>query len=91
MGIVGWVLAGLAGLAMFVFSVQILILAFKTSVGWGLASLFIPFAVLVFVIKHWEEAKTPFLRWLACLPVYLIGFALITYSAMSQGMVAPTP
>jgi hypothetical protein len=91
MGVVGWVLAGLAGLAMFWFSVQILILAFKTSVGWGLASLFIPFAVLVFVIKHWDQAKTPFLRSLACLPVYLIGMALIMYSAVSSGMAAPTP
>jgi uncharacterized membrane protein len=91
MGIVGTVLAVLSGLAMFVFAVQILIMAFKTSVGWGLASLFIPFAVLVFVIKHWEEAKTPALRWLACLPVQIIAVALITYGAMSQGMVAPTP
>jgi len=90
MGMVGMALALLAGLAMFVFSVQILIMAFKTSIGWGLASLFIPFAVLVFVIKHWDEAKTPFLRSLACLPVYLIGMGLFMYGQMGS-MTPPTP
>jgi hypothetical protein len=90
MGVVGWALMGLAGLAMFVFSVQILIVAFKTSVGWGLASLFIPFAVVVFVIKHWEQTKTPFLRSLAGVPVYLIGVALVAYGAMSS-MPTTTP
>src|SRR5687767_263772 len=67
MGILGWVLVVLSGLAMFVFGIQILIMAFKTSVGWGLACLFLPFAALVFVIKFWDQAKTPFLRSLACL------------------------
>ena len=90
MGILGWVLVVLSGLAMFVFGIQILIMAFKTSVGWGLACLFLPFAALVFVIKFWDQAKTPFLRSLACLPVYLIGFALIAYGAMGS-MPPPTP
>jgi hypothetical protein len=88
MGVLGWALIGLAGLAMLVFSVQILIMAFKTSMGWGLASLLVPFAALVFVIKHWDQAKTPFLRTLACIPVYLVGFALVAYTAVSS---VPTP
>jgi hypothetical protein len=91
MGIVGWGLIGLSGLAMFVFSVQILMLAFKTSLGWGLASLFVPFAALVFVIKYWDAARTPFLRTLATVPVYLIGFALVAYSAVSAMPTATTP
>jgi len=81
---VGWALVGLSSIAMFVFGIQILITAFKTSIGWGLASPLIPFAVLVFVIKHWEQTKKPFLRTLACLPVYAIGFALAMYGAMSS-------
>ena len=89
MGIVGTALTVLAGLAMMVFSIQILILAFKTSVGWGLASLIIPFAVFVFVVKYWDQAKTPFLRWLACLPVSLIGVAISAWSAMSSMPTTP--
>lgn len=88
MATAGMILAALGGLAMLVFMVQILIIAFKTSVGWGLASLLLPFAILVFVIKHWEATKTPFLRWLICIPVYAIGFGLMAYGAVS-GM--PTP
>jgi uncharacterized membrane protein len=88
MAILGTILMVVAGLAMLVFSVQILITAFQTSVGWGLASLLIPFAILVFVFKHWPETKTPFLRTLACLPVYLIGMGLMMAGAMS-GASAP--
>ena len=54
-----------------------------------LASLLIPFAVIVFVIKHWEATKKPFLRTLACLPIYAIGFALAAYGAISAA--PPTP
>jgi len=82
----GMALAGLAGIGMLIFGIQILILAFKTSVGWGLASLIIPFAILVFVIKYWDRAKTPFLRSLACLPVYLIGMVLMAFSGVSTSM-----
>lgn len=52
--ILGFVVNGLAG-------VFILIRAFKVSVGWGLAVMFLPFAALFFVIKNWEDTKTPFL------------------------------
>ena len=52
--ILGFVVNGIAG-------VVILIRAFKVSVGWGLAVMFLPFAALFFVIKNWEDTKTPFL------------------------------
>jgi len=87
MAMAGMALALLAGIAMLVFGIQILIMAFKTSVVWGLVSLFIPFAVLVFVFKHWSQTKQPFLRSLACLPVYLVGFGLM----MMGGASAPMP
>lgn len=88
MAMVGMALAVLAGIGMLVFGVQILILAFKTSIGWGLASLIIPFAALVFVFKYWDAAKQPFLRSLMCLPVYLIGLALMF---MGGGTSVTTP
>jgi hypothetical protein len=37
------------------------ILAFQTSVLWGLGCLFIPFVSLFYVFTHWDESKTPFL------------------------------
>jgi hypothetical protein len=88
MAMVGGIVAVLAMVAMAVFGIQILIAAFKTSTGWGLASLLLPFAVFVFVFKHWELTKTPFLRWLMCLPVVAIAWGLSMYAAVSS---MPTP
>lgn len=55
------VLVILLGLVSFVASVWLVVVAFKQGPLWGLATLFIPFAALVFVIKFWRESKKPFL------------------------------
>jgi len=54
----------------------LLVLAFQTSVLWGLAYLFIPFASLIFAITHWEEARGAFLTSLA-------GVAMIVVARLS--------
>jgi len=82
------ILSWIGYIGMLVFMIQILIHAFKTSVGWGLASLLIPFVIFVYVAKNWAECKTPFLRWLICLVVAGIGSALTVYGAFS-GVGAP--
>lgn len=41
--------------------IWLLIEAFRVSILWGLASLFIPVVPLVFVILHWDRARKPFL------------------------------
>lgn len=81
MAMLGMVLVGVACLAMLVFGIQILIAAFKTSVVWGLVSLLIPFGVLVFIFKHWDQTKKPFLYSLACLPVQIVGYVLMFMGA----------
>jgi len=48
----------LSFLTVFVGSLMILIAAFRTSILWGLAHLFIPFAAWVFLIRYWNEAKS---------------------------------
>jgi hypothetical protein len=82
MAMLGMALSVLAGIGMLIFSIQILITAFKTSIGWGLASLLIPFAILVFVFTNWQATKTPFLRSLIALAVALVGSGLSVYGAM---------
>lgn len=81
MVILGMIVVGLASIAMLVFSIRILIMAFKTSMGWGLASLFIPFVILVFVFKNWQQTKKPFLSSLACVGAQLVGYALMFMGA----------
>ena len=73
MGIILILIGVIIGL---IFGIQILILAFKESLVWGLGSLFIPFVMLIFVIKHWEKAKSPFLKTLIAIPFYVIGLIM---------------
>jgi len=39
--------------------------AFRVSALWGVACLLVPFASLAFLVTHWNEAKKPFLLWVA--------------------------
>ncbi|MFH1500188.1 MAG: hypothetical protein ABII82_20480 [Verrucomicrobiota bacterium] len=50
------------------------VIAFKESVGWGLACLFLPLASVIFTIRHWDEAKAPFL-WIVfgAMPLIFLG------------------
>ena len=90
MATLGTILSVVGGLGMLIFGIQILILAFKTSVGWGLASLFIPLVVFVYVAKNWDACKTPFLRWLGCLAISAVGFGVTMYGAVASAT-APQP
>ena len=86
MGMLGTILTVIGSIGMLVFAIQILILAFKTSIGWGLASLLIPLVIFFYVAKNWAACKTPFLRWLVCLVVMAIGSAVSFYGAFSGAM-----
>ncbi len=66
MATLGMILSVVGGIGALIFTIQILILAFKTSLAWGLCSLLIPFVILVYIAKNWAACKTPFLRWLVC-------------------------
>ncbi len=46
---------------MLVGGIMLIIAAFRQSMLWGLAYLFIPFAALVFLFRHWSEARRGFL------------------------------
>ena len=56
--------------------IWLVIRAFGVGVGWGLACLFLPFASLVFICVHWDQAAKPFLFSLAGGAASGIGFLL---------------
>ena len=65
------------GLLLFVFGgLWFLVAAFRESIWWGLACLFIPIVQLFFLIVHWPEAKKPFLLQLAAFAVFIVGFII---------------
>ena|SRR5205807_8455160 len=47
----------------------------RTSIGWGLGCLFIPFVSLVYLIQYWEEARWPFT--LQVVGILILGIALV--------------
>ena len=73
MEMVGMLLMAVGGIVMLVFGIMVLIKAFQTSVLWGLGSLFIPFVILIFVIKNWDDTKKPFLYYLGGLVLLIVG------------------
>lgn len=90
MSTLGTILAIVGGIGSLIFGIQILILAFKKSVGWGIGTLllFIPIG-LIFVFQNWAACKTPFLRWVASFVVCMIGYSLMAAGMFSAAMNAP--
>ncbi len=78
MDIIAYILMGIGFIIAIVYGIIILIKAFQTSIWWGIASLVIPFAALVFVVMHWDKAGKPFLMSLLCIPFYIVGALLMT-------------
>jgi predicted lipid-binding transport protein (Tim44 family) len=48
-------------------SLMLVVAAFRTSTGWGLATLLLPGAFLLFVFAHWKEARSGFFALLLAL------------------------
>jgi len=78
--LVGWLVSLVGG-------IMVLIEAFKNSVVWGLASLFIPFVILVFVILNWDVSKKGFLISVVGMIIAVVGTALA--AAFGGGTITP--
>jgi glutaredoxin len=73
MGFIALCLLGIGVLASLIGWVLLLVAAFRQHVGWGVASLFVPAASLVFTVLHWAEARRGFLIQLMGLLVLSVG------------------
>lgn len=72
---------GIGWLIMMIGGILLLVAAFRESIPWGLAVLFLPFAAFVFLFMHWPEAKRPFLYQVCGLVIMMGGMG----AAMMQG------
>ena len=52
---------------------------FSESVGWGLASLFVPFGALIALVKFWDKTRRPFVA-------HLISTGIIFAGALAGGL-----
>ena len=71
--IAGYVIAGVGG-------IWLLVVAFRTSIGWGLGCLLFNPVAIVFVIMHWSDAGKPFLVEIGGVVLIVVG-ALIGAAA----------
>lgn len=60
--------------------IWLLVRGFRESIWWGLAMIFLPFAWLIFVAVHWDEAKKPFLIQVLGTLISLSGFVVMHYT-----------
>lgn len=58
---------------MLIGAIRMLISAFRTSILWGLGWLFVPFCQLIYLIVHWEDAKSGFFLYLKGFFVFALG------------------
>ena len=67
------------GLGLFVIGgIRLLIAAFRTSVLWGIAVLFITPAAIIYIAFRWQDAKGPF-------KIQILGFLIMTGFAYMNG------
>ena len=55
-----------------IYGLKLIILAFRTSILWGLGCMFVPFVALIFLIVHWDEAGSPFLKMWLAFPFFIL-------------------
>lgn len=68
-----------AGLGVFILGgIGFLIAAFRTSILWGLAVLFIAPVAIIYLIVHWQDAKGPF-------KMQMFGFLIMAVFAYMSG------
>lgn len=91
--IIGGILVAIGGLISLIFNIIILVKAFQTSVGWGFISLLVPFGIIVFVVKFWDQCKGPFLKYLGGAALTIIGIAVAMpgFLAMAEEMESSMP
>ncbi len=70
-------LVGLIGVfLLFIAHIWLLIRIFEQSIGWGFASLVIPFAIFAAVAQFWEKTRRSFVGQLICVGIMLVGIGI---------------
>jgi hypothetical protein len=78
MFVLGFVLVGLGGYAFVLGGTWLLVKAFKQSAVWGLLSLLIPLAYVVFGLKYWGQAGRPLMIHAAGVFAFIGGVVLLS-------------
>ncbi len=75
------ILCGLSSLAFLASLIWLLVLAWRESTTWGLISTFVPFGIVGFALKFWEDAKT---QVILCTATFLVLVGTVIGFSMSK-------
>jgi hypothetical protein len=79
MHIVMLALLAVGYLAALVGGIWMVVNAFRTSIGWGLGTLFLWLPVgLIFLVKNWQQNRRPFFIQLAGIGMVIVAFVIAT-------------
>jgi hypothetical protein len=73
---VGAIVGLVGGLFMVLTHIWLLIRIFEQSIGWGLASLFVPLIGLIAVAQFWEKTKRSFVGQMVCVGILFVGVGI---------------
>jgi hypothetical protein len=73
---VGGVLGLVGVLLLIVTHIWLLYRIFEQSIGWGLASVFLPIVGLVAVIQFWDKTKRSFVGQMVCVGILFVGIGI---------------
>lgn len=79
--VTGIVLYGAGSVLLMIGQIWLVVRAFQATLGWGLAVLLLPFANVVFTIKHWAFGRRPFMVSMGGLLLILGGLAMAMTAA----------
>jgi hypothetical protein len=98
MGYIALLFLGFGLLASIVGWIMVLVPAFRRHIGWGMATLLVPGAAIIFTLFHWAEARRGFLLQLLGGVILAVGVlaandggASSLAHSMSSGGSEPTP
>jgi hypothetical protein len=55
----------------------IIVRIFQQSVGWGLASMFVPLAALIAIVKFWETTRRSVVGYMVCMGIMAAGYYMM--------------
>lgn len=73
---VGTLLGVVGMLLLLVTHIWLLYRIFEQSIGWGLASIFLPLVGLIAVIQFWEKTKRSFVGQVVCAGIVFVGIGI---------------
>ena len=86
---IGVVAIGIGSILSTIGSIWLLVLAFREGMVWGLAAMFVPFVLLIFVIMYFGETWQPMVINLLGGVIAMLGLAILYFVAGPELFLMP--